>query len=166
MKPWIMPLLPRCIMVKLGGNTGRLNSSRLYSVWIKHGHFADAKPCGKSMDKSRRLDIVHRFATLDHPLTTLRQGKIMRKSLTKNSTTTNTYRVIFSSRNHMKTTQEIVLFSPVFCPTIGGRFIWSVMSSHWLYYILIDLTSCRTHIKKYFARSFVLFLYRSSFSLI
>jgi len=22
----------------------------------------------------------------------------------------------------MKTTQEIVLFSPVFCPTIGGRF--------------------------------------------
>jgi hypothetical protein len=30
--------------------------------------------------------------------------------------------VIFSSRNHMKTTQEIVLFSPVFCPTIGGRF--------------------------------------------
>ena len=122
MKPWIMPLLPRCIMVKLGGNTGRLNSSRLYSVWIKHGHFADAKPCGKSMDKSRRLDIVHRFATLDHPLTTLRQGKIMRKSLTKNSTTTNTYRVIFSSRNHMKTTQEIVLFSPVFCPTIGGRF--------------------------------------------
>jgi hypothetical protein len=45
-------------------------------VWIKHGHFADAKPCG----------------------------------------------VIFSSRNHMKTTQEIVLFSPVFCPTIGGRF--------------------------------------------
>ncbi len=110
-------------MVKLGGNTGRLNSSRLYSVWIKHGHFADAKPCGKSMDKSRRLDIVHRFATLDHPLTTLRQGKIMRKSLTKNSTTTNTYRVIFSSRNHMKTTQEIVLFSPVFCPTIGGRFI-------------------------------------------
>ena len=73
-------------MVKLGGNTGRLNSSRLYSVWIKHGHFADAKPCGKSMDKSRRLDIVHRFATLDHPLTTLRQGKIMRKSLTKNST--------------------------------------------------------------------------------
>jgi len=109
-------------MVKLGGNTGRLNSSRLYSVWIKHGHFADAKPCGKSMDKSRRLDIVHRFATLDHPLTTLRQGKIMRKSLTKNSTTTNTYRVIFSSRNHMKTTQEIVLFSPVFCPTIGGRF--------------------------------------------
>jgi len=42
--------------------------------------------------------------------------------LTKNSTTTNTYRVIFSSRNHMKTTQEIVLFSPVFCPTIGGRF--------------------------------------------
>jgi len=109
-------------MVNLGGNTGRLNSSRLYSVWIKHGHFADAKPCGKSMDKSRRLDIVHRFATLDHPLTTLRQGKIMRKSLTKNSTTTNTYRVIFSSRNHMKTTQEIVLFSPVFCPTIGGRF--------------------------------------------
>jgi hypothetical protein len=30
--------------------------------------------------------------------------------------------VIFSSRNHIKTTQEIVLFSPVFCPTIGGRF--------------------------------------------
>jgi hypothetical protein len=115
-------------MVKLGGNTGRLNSSRLYSVWIKHGHFADAKPCGKSMDKSRRLDIVHRFATLDHPLTTLRQGKIMRKSLTKNSTTTNTYRVIFSSRNHMKTTQEIVLFSPVFCPTIGGRF--KMMKGH------------------------------------
>ena len=109
-------------MVNLGGNTGRLNSSRLYSVWIKHGHFADAKPCGKSMDKSRRLDIAHRFATLDHPLTTLRQGKFMRKSLTKNSTTTDTNRVIFSSRNHIKTTQEIVLFSPVFCPTIGGRF--------------------------------------------
>ena len=109
-------------MVNLGGNTGRLNSSRLYSVWIKHGHFADAKPCGKSMDKSRRLDIAHRFATLDHPLTALRQGKFMRKSLTKNSTTTDTNRVIFSSRNHMKTTQEIVLFSPVFCPTIGGRF--------------------------------------------
>ena len=110
-------------MVNLGGNTGRLNSSRLYSVWIKHGHFADAKPCGKSMDKSRRLDIAHRFATLDHPLTTLRQGKFMRKSLTKNSTTTDTNRVIFSSRNHIKTTQEIVLFPPVFCPTIGGRFI-------------------------------------------
>ena len=109
-------------MVNLGGNTGRLNSSRLYSVWIKHGHFADAKPCGKSMDKSRRLDIAHRFATLDHPLTALRQGKFMRKSLTKNSTTTDTNRVIFSSRNHIKTTQEIVLFSPVFCPTIGGRF--------------------------------------------
>jgi hypothetical protein len=30
--------------------------------------------------------------------------------------------VIFSSRNHIKTTQEIVLFPPVFCPTIGGRF--------------------------------------------
>jgi len=26
----------------------------------------------------------------------------------------------------MKTTQEIVLFSPVFCPTIGGRFILTV----------------------------------------
>ena len=121
-KPWITPHLPRCIMVNLGGNTGRLNSSRLYSVWIKHGHFADAKPCGKSMDKSRRLDIAHRFATLDHPLTTLRQGEFMRKSLTKNSTTTDTNRVIFSSRNHIKTTQEIVLFPPVFCPTIGGRF--------------------------------------------
>ena len=45
-----------------------------------------------------------------------------RKSLTKNSTTTDTNRVIFSSRNHIKTTQEIVLFPPVFCPTIGGRF--------------------------------------------
>jgi hypothetical protein len=33
--------------------------------------------------------------------------------------------VIFSSRNHIKTTQEIVLFSPVFCPTIGGRFTLS-----------------------------------------
>ena len=50
------------------------------------------------------------------------QGEFMRKSLTKNSTTTDTNRVIFSSRNHIKTTQEIVLFPPVFCPTIGGRF--------------------------------------------
>ncbi len=75
-------------MVKLGGNTGRLNSLRLYSEWIKHGHFADAKSCGKSMGKSRKLDIAHRSATLDHSLTALRQGEFMRKSLTKNSTTT------------------------------------------------------------------------------
>ena len=110
-------------MGKFPANGIKMGLVRLTSVWIKRGHFAYAKPCGKAMDKSRKLDIDHSFSTLDHPLTTLRQGEFMRKSLTKNSTTTDTNRVIFSSRNHIKTTQEIVLFFPVFCPTIGGRFM-------------------------------------------
>ena len=109
-------------MVKLVANTGKLSTVWLDSVWIKHGHFAGAKPCGKTMDKSRRLDIAHRFPTLDNPLTTLHQSKFMRKFLTKNSTTTNIYRVDFSSKNHPKTAWKIVLFFPVCCPTIGGRF--------------------------------------------
>ena len=58
-----------------------------YCVWLKRGHFAYAKPCGKAMDKSRKLDIDHSFPTLDHPLTTLRQVKFFRKLLTKNSAT-------------------------------------------------------------------------------
>ena len=114
-------------MVKVAANAGKLNSVQLDSVWIKRGHFAGAKPCGKSMDKSRKLDIAHRFTTLDHPLTTLRKVKFMKKSLTKNSTTTNLYKVIFSPKNHMKTAQKIVLFFPVYCPTIGGRFKLSIL---------------------------------------
>jgi len=74
-------------MDKFPANGIKMGLVRLTSVWIKRGHFAYAKPCGKAMDKSRKLDIDHSFPTLDHPLTTLRQVKFFRKLLTKNSAT-------------------------------------------------------------------------------
>ena len=104
-------------MGKFPANGIKMGLVRLTSVWIKRGHFAYAKPCGKAMDKSRKLDIDHSFSTLDHPLTTLRQVKFFRKLLTKNSATA----IIFFVKNHPQTVWKIVLFLPVFCPTIGAH---------------------------------------------
>ena len=99
---------------------------RLTSVWIKRGHFAYAKPCGKAMDKSRKLDIDHSFSTLDHPLTTLRQVKFFRKLLTKNSATA----IIFFCKKSPSNRMENCLIFTCFLsndwgsPYAAGRCTW------------------------------------------
>lgn len=66
-------------MDKFAANDIKMELVRLISVWIKLGHFAYAKPCGKAMVNIELARFVHIFSTLDHPLSRLRQIKFFKK---------------------------------------------------------------------------------------
>ena len=118
-------LLPRCIMGKFPANGIKMGLVRLTSVWIKRGHFAYAKPCGKAMDKSRKLDIDHSFSTLDHPLTTLRQVKFFRKLLTKNSATAI---IFFCKKSPSNRMENCLIFTCFLSNDWGSPYIYIIIS--------------------------------------